>query len=93
MQQLRPAPFYLLDEIDSALDTVKIEAVAKLLTGASASAEWMVNGRRSQYIVLTHKAEMYENAGLIVGIFQPHAMKTTSGIEVAYMEQQNSNAK
>jgi hypothetical protein len=115
LQQVFPCPFYVLDEIDAALDSIKVSTLARLLaepdrtsalaglqhseqllqqkgdvplgegdndgqgtdTGASlkkglptptapASSARPV----PQFVVLTHKPEMYEQAELIVGIYR-----------------------
>ncbi len=119
LQRVYPCPFYLLDEIDSALDSVKVSNLANLLvrsasapsaqdqrdcttTGglgalpspgrarggaaAAAGAAPAPASAPSQFIVLTHKAEMYEKAGLIVGVFQRDGADGHVDIQPVYLE-------
>lgn len=59
IQELRPYAFYLLDEIDAALDKRNSERLAALLK------KYMQQG---QYIVISHNDEVISNATNIYGI-------------------------
>jgi len=59
IQELNPYCFYILDEIDAALDKRNSERLASLLT------KYMQQG---QYIVITHNDEVISNATNIYGI-------------------------
>ena len=59
IQELKPYYFYMLDEIDAALDKRNSERLAGLLT------KYM---RRGQYIVITHNDEVITNATNLYGI-------------------------
>ena len=59
IQELKPYYFYMLDEIDAALDKRNSERLAGLLT------KYMRNG---QYIVITHNDEVITNATNLFGI-------------------------
>lgn len=63
IQRLDPAPFYLFDEIDSALDVVHRDAVAKLLERQSAV---------TQFVTTTFKPELVSHADKFFGISFAH---------------------
>ena len=59
IQEHEPAPFYLLDEIDAALDKVNSEKVAKLLKEYS---------QKAQVVVITHNDAVISEADNIYGV-------------------------
>ena len=59
IQEFEPAPFYLLDEIDAALDKVNSEKVGKLLKEYSS---------RAQIIMISHNDNVISEADHIYGI-------------------------
>ena len=59
IQELRPYPFYILDEIDAALDKRNSGRLAGLLQ------KYMKKG---QYIVITHNDEIITNASNLYGV-------------------------
>ncbi|WP_297467680.1 chromosome segregation protein SMC [Thermococcus sp.] len=59
IQRYKPAPFYLLDEIDAHLDDANVKRVADLIKEAS---------QESQFIVITHRDVMMANADRIIGV-------------------------
>jgi chromosome segregation protein len=59
IQELKPYCFYILDEIDAALDTRNSERLANLLK------KYMLKG---QYIVITHNDEIITNATNLYGV-------------------------
>jgi len=59
IQELKPYPFYILDEIDAALDKRNSGRLAGLLQ------KYMKQG---QYIVITHNDEIITNASTLYGI-------------------------
>jgi len=59
IQELRPYHFYILDEIDAALDKRNSERLANLLR------KYM---RKGQYIVITHNDEIISNATNLYGV-------------------------
>lgn len=61
IQRLEPAPFYLFDEIDAALDSQYRTAVAKLLWRSSKSA---------QMVITTFRKEILETANRFYRVFQ-----------------------
>ena len=59
IQELNPYCFYILDEIDAALDKRNSERLANLLK------KYMQKG---QYIVITHNDEVISNATNLYGV-------------------------
>ncbi|CAI2311822.1 unnamed protein product [Caenorhabditis sp. 36 PRJEB53466] len=67
-----PAPFFVLDEIDAALDNTNIGKVASYI--CESAREHM------QVIVISLKEEFYNKADSLIGIFPHPAACTTSGV-------------
>ncbi|EFO97059.1 CRE-HIM-1 protein [Caenorhabditis remanei] len=67
-----PAPFFVLDEIDAALDNTNIGKVASYI--CDSAREHM------QIIVISLKEEFYNKADSLIGIFPYPAACTTSGV-------------
>jgi structural maintenance of chromosome 3 (chondroitin sulfate proteoglycan 6) len=77
IQRADPAPFYLMDEVDAALDSTHRLAVANLLK-KSADGE---NGlARSQYIVATFKPELVAPADKHFKIFFANKVSTIRAV-------------
>ncbi|KAI5172303.1 structural maintenance of chromosome 1 [Nematocida sp. LUAm3] len=55
-----PSPFYIFDEVDSALDKEKIFSLCSSLQGIS-----------SQFIGVTHRIEFFERAETLLGVAKP----------------------
>ncbi len=55
----RPAPFYVLDEVDAALDDVNLERLLRLLNSFK---------QRAQVIVITHQRRTMEAADVLYGV-------------------------
>ncbi len=55
----RPSPFYLLDEVEPALDDVNLHRFLKLLEGFAAD---------SQVLIVTHQKRTMEVAGMMYGV-------------------------
>jgi len=60
VQEHSPAPFYLLDEIDAALDRLNSDKVAKLLKEYS---------KRSQVIIISHNDAIISASDNLYGIW------------------------
>jgi structural maintenance of chromosome 1 len=65
----RPSPFFVLDEIDAALDATNIGKVANFIRHRSA-AEDKETGRRFQCIVISLKEAFYHKADGLVGVMK-----------------------
>jgi chromosome segregation protein len=59
IQRFRPAPFYVLDEIDAALDKPNTKKVVELIKKYTPS---------SQFIVITHNEATIQEAGCVYGV-------------------------
>jgi chromosome segregation protein len=58
VQEFEPASFYVLDEVDSALDKKNSEKLAQLIKKYS---------KRAQYVVISHNDEMISEGDLLFG--------------------------
>ncbi|MFS8542986.1 MAG: chromosome segregation protein SMC [Limnochordales bacterium] len=63
MLQVNPSPFYVLDEIDAALDEANLTRFQRMLKEAAETA---------QFIVVTHRATTMEAAGILYGVTAAH---------------------
>ncbi|MDQ4131309.1 MAG: AAA family ATPase, partial [Actinomycetota bacterium] len=71
----RPAPFYVLDEVDAALDDVNLERLLRLLNSFKHSA---------QLIVITHQRRTMEAADILYGVTMgPDAVSKVVGERLA----------
>ncbi|CAL5221331.1 g3506 [Coccomyxa viridis] len=59
LQAAYPSPLYFFDEIDCMLDA----------TTAARVAEYIRSQARSQYIVVSHKPQVYEKAQCLIGVY------------------------
>lgn len=57
----RPAPFFILDEVDAALDNANVSRVANYIKAKSAAGQ-------GQFIVISLKSTFYERAVSLVGV-------------------------
>jgi chromosome segregation protein len=55
----RPSPFYLMDEVEPALDDVNLHRFLRLVEGFAAS---------SQVLIVTHQKRTMETAGMMYGV-------------------------
>ena len=55
----RPSPFYLMDEVEPALDDVNLHRFLRLVDGFA---------RRSQVLIVTHQKRTMETAGMMYGV-------------------------
>jgi chromosome segregation protein len=60
LQSLRPAPFYLLDEIDAHLDSINTERLKRVIRDRS---------RSSQIIMVTLKDMLVATADVVYGVY------------------------
>merc|ERR1712228_469111 len=70
MQRLEPAPFYLFDEIDAALDTQYRTAVARLIAKDAANVEQNRTEYNTQMIITTFRPEIIETADKFYRVYQ-----------------------
>lgn len=63
LQVTCPLPLYYFDEIDAALDTANVERIA----------DYLAAQHDAQYLLVTHRPQMYERAGVITGVYPSSA--------------------
>lgn len=73
IQELNPYAFYILDEIDAALDKRNSERLAGLLT------KYM---QRGQYIIVSHNDEVISNATTLYGVSMHDGISKITSLEV-----------
>lgn len=59
IQMVRPSPFYLMDEVDAALDKENSKLLARLIKNMS---------KKSQFIVVSHNDEILKSADAVLGV-------------------------
>lgn len=67
---IAPTPFFVLDEVDAALDSGNVMKLAEYLSNHSSSC---------QYIVVSLKEQLYHKAEALVGVYKDHE-RGSSGI-------------
>ncbi|HDD72724.1 MAG TPA: hypothetical protein ENG00_01375 [Candidatus Aenigmarchaeota archaeon] len=73
IQRYKPAPFYILDEADAALDKVNTKSVADLIKKQSKFA---------QFIVISHNDTMVREADQVYGVTMEDGESKIIGIEL-----------
>ncbi|KAI9184282.1 Structural maintenance of chromosomes protein 1 [Blastocladiella emersonii ATCC 22665] len=79
INSFRPAPFFVLDEVDAALDNANVAKVARYVTQARARDP--VSGRPAvQFIVISLKNTFYERAEALVGVYRDNEDNSSSSM-------------
>ena len=73
LQEYRPAPFYVLDEIDAALDKENTKKVADLIRELS---------KKAQFIVITHNDTMIKSGDRVYGVTMSEGESKILGLEL-----------
>jgi chromosome segregation protein len=73
IQRFKPAPFYILDEIDAALDKPNTKKIVELVK------KYMVH---SQFIVITHNEATIQEAGCVYGVSMEEGESNLIGIRM-----------
>jgi chromosome segregation protein len=68
MQQVDYQPFYVLDEVDAALDPGNVDKLGKLIFRLSQEASLKKKGKGAQFIVISHREQLMSKANLIWGV-------------------------
>lgn len=63
LYSVQPAPFYVLDEVDAALDNQNIGRVADYMSEEAHSTRGM------QFLVISLKEEFFSRADALVGVY------------------------
>ena len=69
----KPAPFFVLDEVDAALDNANVGRVARFLREKAAAER---GGFQS--VVISLKDSFYENANGLVGVYRDAEKRSSS---------------
>ncbi|GAA5960068.1 hypothetical protein JCM3765_006153 [Sporobolomyces pararoseus] len=69
IHSFHPSPFFVLDEVDGALDNTNVQRVARYVQQRTEQGDF-------QCIVITHKLLMYESSNALVGIYREGGSKT-----------------
>ncbi len=84
IQNLKPSPFCLLDEIEAALDEPNVDRFANYLTGLS---------RNTQFIVITHRRGSMNCADRLYGItMQEKGVSAQVSVNIAESEMEEKSA-
>ena len=78
VQSVFPAPFIVLDEVDAALDSINVQRVADYIRSRASN--------ELQFIVISHKASLYERSSALIGVYRNQHIKS-SGILTLGLEQ------
>lgn len=74
IQKFNPAPFYILDEVDAALDKINLELFASALHGQR---------EKSQFIVITHHNEhLMRKADQLIGVTVKNGNSKIVGVKL-----------
>ncbi|KPV75520.1 uncharacterized protein RHOBADRAFT_53491 [Rhodotorula graminis WP1] len=69
IHSFQPSPFFVLDEVDGALDNTNVGRVARYVQSRTLQNDF-------QCIVITHKQLMFESSSALVGIYREAGSKT-----------------
>ncbi|GAA5989539.1 hypothetical protein JCM10908_000522 [Rhodotorula pacifica] len=69
IHSFQPSPFFVLDEVDGALDNTNVGRVARYVNKRTEKGDF-------QCIVITHKQLMFESSSALVGIYREAGSKT-----------------
>ncbi|MCD6239297.1 MAG: chromosome segregation protein SMC [Thermotogae bacterium] len=70
--KVNPSPFYVLDEIDAALDDFNVERFKRLLKQYS---------RKTQFIVITHNKLLMEGADILYGVTMDNGVSKVISVD------------
>ncbi|MAG72799.1 chromosome segregation protein SMC [archaeon] len=73
IQEYQPASFYVLDEIDAALDKHNAEKLAKLIRQYS---------DRAQYVVISHNDSLISEADTLFGVSMTHGISKVTSLKI-----------
>ena len=73
IQEYRPAPFYILDEVDAALDKENSKKIAELIKELS---------KKAQFIVITHNDTTIKYGDRVYGVTMERGESKILGLEM-----------
>ncbi|PWN40286.1 RecF/RecN/SMC protein [Ceraceosorus guamensis] len=62
LHHFKPTPFYVLDEIDAALDFRNVSVIANMIVARTAGG--------AQFVVISHRNNLFELSNRLVGVFK-----------------------
>ena len=68
----QPAPFFVLDEVDAALDNTNVAKIATYIRERSSN--------EFQFIVISLKGSLYERGNSLVGIYRDQDINSSSSL-------------
>jgi len=74
IQQFKPSPFYILDEVDAALDKTNSEKVGQMI---------MKNLNKSQFIVISHNDATVKHAERVYGVTMQKGVSQVFGVKLS----------
>ncbi|KAF9963714.1 Structural maintenance of chromosomes protein 1 [Modicella reniformis] len=75
IHSFRPSPFFVLDEVDAALDNMNVARIAQFLQEHASD--------RLQFIVISLKSSLYERSQGLVGIYRDQDMNSSKTLTLA----------
>ena len=73
IQKLTPSPFYVLDEVDAALDTKNAALIGEMIKNAS---------KNSQFIVISHREQLISKADTLYGVYMKDGLSEIVGLKL-----------
>lgn len=67
----RPSPFFILDEVDAALDNANVQKIASFLKNKADKGEM-------QLIVISLKSSLYEQSESLVGVYRNNEVNSSN---------------
>lgn len=92
IHSLKASPFFILDEVDGALDNRNVEKVASFIRSRSCGGEEYGSGFQS--IVISLKDNFYNKAEALVGVYRDsgsRGLEISSSLVVAIWDDSISN--
>jgi chromosome segregation protein len=75
-QSVTPSPFYILDEVDAALDQ---ENVLRLV-------QFLKNRKQSQFIMISHNPETVKHMDSVIGVHMQDGLSQIVGVDMQMVE-------
>ena len=72
IHSFRPAPFFVLDEVDAALDNTNVGRIASYIRGHAGEGE-----EGGQFVVISLKGSLYERSEGLVGIYRDQEVNSS----------------
>ena len=77
LQFFKPAPFYILDEVDAALDKENSKNLSKLITSMA---------RDTQFMMVSHNDVVMSSAAMVLGVTKVDSVSKIVGVNLEAME-------